>query len=228
VTQVIDNSGNVGYYTSLAFDGIGAPHIAYFDESNDRLKYAYYVPSTGRWEYEIIDGNNGSMGTYASLVIDHAGVSHVSYYDFTPGIIPRLKYAVRSGTAWIPVVVDGDPVALLESNAPDSPDAPDIVDAIFETGGVGMFTSIAVDSANQPYISYYDSVNEDLKYAFLSPAGWQYRPVYTQGNSGLFTSIAVGTDNLPRISFQDATERQLKYTRSAELDFQYFMPFTAK
>lgn len=226
VTQVVDNSGDVGYFTSLKFDASGAPHIAYFDESNDRLKYAYYA--SGGWQYEIIDGL-GSMGTYASLVIDHAGVSHVSYYDFTPGLSAgRLKYAVRTGTTWNAVVVDGEPDPPLAANAPNEPDIPDIVDAVSITGGVGLFTSIAVDSANQPYISYYDDENDDLKYAFISPSGWQSRPVYTLGNVGLFTSIAVGSDELPRISFQDATERQLNYTRSAVLDFQYFMPFTSK
>ncbi len=227
-TQVIDNAGDVGYYTSLALDSSGAPHIAYFDETNDRLKYAYYVPGTGRWEYEIVDGL-GSMGTYASLVIDHAGVSQVSYYDFTPSLTAgRLKYAVRTGTGWSAVVVDGEPDPVLAASAPRETDYPDIIDAINIKDGVGLFTSIAVDSANQPYISYYDAENGILKYAFLSPAGWQNRPVYTSWNSGLFTSIAVGSDNLPRISFQDATERQLKYTRSAQLDYQYFMPFTAK
>ena len=230
-TQIIDNSGDTGYYTSIAIDSQNAPHIAYFEEQNDELRYAYYVPSTGRWEYETAD-NQGSVGTYASLALDSHDLARISYYDFTPNITPRLKFAQRIGpNDWQTSVVDGEP--LTQQQMQDNPyfkaNAPDVVDAINASGGVGMYSSLALDSMDQPHISYYDAENQSLKYAFWSPTGWQTRTVYKNKNdAGEYTSIGVGSDNNPRIAFHDTFNRELKYARAAQLDYEFFLPFSSK
>ena len=38
-------------------------------------------------------------------------------------------------------------------------------------GDVGKYTSIALDSNEQPHISYYDSGSFDLMYAYYGPTG---------------------------------------------------------
>ncbi|MBN1976205.1 MAG: hypothetical protein JW918_02290 [Anaerolineae bacterium] len=37
----MDQPDDVGWYTSLAFDAQGRPHIAYYDRTREALKYAY-------------------------------------------------------------------------------------------------------------------------------------------------------------------------------------------
>jgi hypothetical protein len=226
VTSVVDNSGDTGFYSSIAIGPDNAPRIAYFEEQNDEARYAYYVPASSRWEFEIIDPV-GSVGTYMSLAVDPFGVAHVSYYDFTPFITPRLKYAVRTGVDdWWTTVVDGEALTAfqLETNPYFSPNAPDVVDGVNATGGVGMYSSIALDSLNRPHISYYNATDGDLKYAFWSGSGWQLRTVYSQGDAGQFSSIDIGSNDLPHIAFHDKTERELKYTRAATLNFQVYIP----
>lgn len=228
----VDNIGDVGEHTSLALDTNNAAHITYFDESNDRLKYAYFAPASGTWNHETVD-EGGSVGLYSSLKLDTFNVPHVSYYDFTPNYPAQLKYAVRTGmNQWVVTVVDGHAAGSRqpENDPAFSLDAPDVV-AAAETvlpTGVGAYSSLALDSLNQPHISYYDATNQDLKYAFGNAFGWELRTIYSPGNTGLYTQIGLNNSDLPGISFQDVTQREVKYTHAAYLNFQVFLPLSTR
>jgi len=81
-------------------------------------------------------------------------------------------------------------------------------------GNVGGFTSIALDSNNNPHISYYDYTNGDLKYAYKNASGWHIETVDSEGDVGQSTSIALrklGLWELPHISYYDYTNGDLKY-----------------
>jgi hypothetical protein len=62
----------------------------------------------------------------------------VCYHDFKNF---DLKHARWNGTGWNIETVDSD-------------------------GRVGSYTSLALDSGDNPHISYYDATNNDLKYAY--------------------------------------------------------------
>ncbi|HEX9664684.1 MAG TPA: SBBP repeat-containing protein, partial [Patescibacteria group bacterium] len=88
------------------------------------------------------------------------------------------------------------------------------------TNDVGQFTSLVLDSANNPRISAYDFTNRDLRYSFCSIASgcdslvdWtSYTIDFSVNDVGAFSSLALDSANNPRIGYYDATDRDLKFT----------------
>lgn len=98
--EVIDTSYNVGWNTSIAFDGNNHAHISFSDPSplidstgNGFLKYA--SDATGTWSIFIVDSANAGM--YTCIAIDTNNIPHFSYTAIDPffgsGI---LKHAFQS------------------------------------------------------------------------------------------------------------------------------------
>jgi len=64
-----------------------------------------------------------------------------------------------------------------------------------------MWPSIALDSHNNPHISYVDNSRTALKYATRTDSGWNIQTIgYTPND---FPSIAVDSEGYPHISFDD-------------------------
>lgn len=110
------------------------------------------------WHVETVD-RDGNVGWYSSLACDNQDNLHVSYYDETR---QALKYAYFNGSAWSVQTVDAD--------------------------RCGRYTSLALDSRNQPHISY---AGNGLRHAFQNGKTWNLTQVnreYLQFS----TSLALG------------------------------------
>jgi hypothetical protein len=182
-SQTIDSEGSVGYYSSIATDNAKGIHIAYLDETNFDLKYAY-KPSGGNWMTYIVD-SPGNTGKFPSLAIDSSNGIHICYqkeFDWD------LKYAYKpSGGNWTTYVVD-------------SP------------GQVGGWNSIAIDNKDGVHISYLDETNYDLKYAYKPSGGiWSNYSVDIIGDVGTRTSIDVDSTIGVHISYHNTSDDTLKY-----------------
>jgi hypothetical protein len=76
-------------------------------------------------------------------------------------------------------------------------------------GSVGYYASLALDGEGYPHISYYDSGNDFLKYAYQDAAGWHIEIVDNNVPS-YKTSLALDGDGYPHISYT-ASGTDLKY-----------------
>ena len=176
VQLVSDGSYVYGSYPAIALDGSGQPRISYLNE-NEELQYAS-IEQSG-WQIETVD-RTGYVGGDASSAIDSSGQPHVAFKDFGAAFCPpqAVKYASYDGTAWQ-------------------------IETVMAGAGIGSYISLALDAADQPHISYYDSANGDLKYAHYNGVSWQIETVDSAGEYvGQYSSIAVDAADRPHIAYR--------------------------
>ena len=187
----VDTRYDVGFWSSIAVDSNDVPHIAYFSEQYDDMKYATIV--SGAWKNYTLD-DAGNVGAFTSIAIDSLDRPHISYRDRDKGV---LKYIVRdTGGNWSnPVIIDN-------------------------YANVGWYTSIAIKpGTNVPCISYYDYTNRNLKYACKSD-GWKVitltsilEPPDQVKHEGMFTSLAFDAYGYANISYFSEGEGYLKHAK---------------
>jgi ELWxxDGT repeat protein len=145
--ETVDQSGDVGKYSSLTVDKDDDVHISYYDHTNTNLKYAYLDFDTSLWSTETVDGGFGAgevgdVGKHSSLAIDGDDNLFISYYDESN---KDLKIAEKYD--------DGD------WN----------IETIDAAGNVGKYSEITIDKDDIPNVIYYeDSIaSKGLKFSCL-------------------------------------------------------------
>ncbi len=237
-TKTVEMGGTVGQHTSVALGSGNYPYpsVAYYDETNDSLRFASWNGT--HWKIEEVD-DSGDVGQYASLELDSNDFAHIAYYDATKG---NLKYAKSNGTDWsISTVDDFGDVGQFASLELDRYDRPHIsyYNATKESlmlaswngthwniqevdlGHVGSHSSLALDTNDLPHISYYDDKYTHLRYAHYDGEDWNIHYPDASSLVGEYTSIALDSDNRPLISYYDRGERQLKYALKVVGDTWY-------
>jgi len=125
----------------------------------------------------IVD-SDGDVGRHNALAIG-TGRMGIAYYDADRGQLKYAEKSVCSSGKWTePVVVD-------------------------DTGDVGRFVSLCMDSSDSPRVSYHDRTEGDLKYGERTSGGWVVQTVVSPGMTGMHTSLALDQDGQPWISFYD-------------------------
>jgi len=127
----------VGQGNSIAIDSRDRPHIAYFDLNNRAIKYTERTGSD--WQTEVVDKVVGSLSQadHLSLKLDKHDRPHLAYVDTGVGAV---KYAERDDTGWHTEVV--------------------------EQGALGEYPSLCLNDKDEPYISYHDATDGDLRIAY--------------------------------------------------------------
>ena len=127
------------------------------------------------------------------------------------------------------IYVDADGVAHISSIDPEEFGAPEAVeyyrvepggDLTVESVGSGQqtykyATSVAVDSAGTPYVTYYEQDEKDLALATRTASGWEIERVDSEGDTGLFASIVVDADDRIHISYFERSDNETGTVRYA-------------
>ncbi len=219
-TETVDSVGNVGKWCSLVIDNGDRPHIAYYDESNADLKYAFHDGTA--WQIQVVD-SDGFVGAYCSLALVGASRPMIAYYgDVDVG----LRVATYDGSAWTIETVDGGrgrgwytSIVVGRDQAPHIAYYDPVNTSLryaTKTGGVWMTTmvdpggnvggetAIAVDVDGLPQIAYRDVGNEALKHAAFDGGSWNYETVDDVSRVRSAIGLVIDDANRPHIAYFNA------------------------
>ncbi len=111
----LDGQGadDIGKWSTLSLDGSGNPHVVYYDDTANRLKYQYYngsawvtVSTTDVWNGSSDFADQLTLGQYSSIAVDKSSgdafVSCLATYtdNDTHNPVNRLRYAKYDGSSW--------------------------------------------------------------------------------------------------------------------------------
>lgn len=236
---VVDENGDVGKCNALAFDSRGNPWISYQDVTNNALKVARWVPDTepaetGSWKITTVANGGGGQ---TSIALDSSKNPHICYYNASE---ESLNYAERDrkGNWKIETVADfhqGKNSALALTSVGNAcigyydemnhavnyatqtgPGTWNIetVEKGITLGDEGGPITLALDSAGNARLAYYDNEGQRMSYAQQTGTGsWDIEKV-DAGRIGQHPSLALHPANsIQAISYlhADGSSTKLKY-----------------
>lgn len=239
--EAVDTMGQVGRGNSLALDADANPHISYYNQDTNTLRYAYR--SGNIWYTEVVDDGNGE---HSSLALDASGFPHITYV-----MDGYVRYAFKNATGWhreqvmdargslqnsLDLALDGDGtphivLTLLRrgsgmTRATVNYAHPGVAawrldtlaDSICEETCTAVASSaLAIDVAGQPHVVYtrlrpLGSNFSDLWYAQRKGDIWVHNVVAPVGFYGA-ERVALALDSLgsPNVSFSQGPVPDLLY-----------------
>ncbi|MGF1506727.1 MAG: hypothetical protein ACFB51_16580 [Anaerolineae bacterium] len=181
IIRELGDLGNSAFYPNVALDSSGNPVIGSQDSSFDQLELVRCTDPTCASSTVTVVDSQGDVGQYASMALDSAVRPVFCYYDAT---ITDLNLAVCNN-----LTCTNPTFRVLDASG----------------GDVGLYTSIVLDDANRPIISYYDAATpEKLKLAVCNNPTCT-NPAITTVDSGAgigeYTSVTLTPEGLPVISY---------------------------
>ncbi len=175
----VDTDIGTGSFSSIALDKNNLPHIAYADKQNLRLKYARY--SGSEWVITPDVDPDIDVAEYISIDTDSSDNPHISYYDAQN---KDLKYSHWNGALWSRSIVEqSGEVGEFSSLKVDSKDHIHISYADISNTQLryayyngsewsmttlddapSQYSSLDVYYNDNPYICYFNSFNEELRF----------------------------------------------------------------
>lgn len=232
-TELVDNGGGnqVGHYSSICVDKDDVLHIAHYDQTAQRIKYAY--GTTGSWNNETIPAAASPNGE-CSIAVDSKNMIHISFWD---GIGGWARYYYGSTGSWTEEMVQAGTNGYT-SICVDSNDVPHMV---YWDNGVGMKyaykphgsgwlteTCDAGMAAINPFTSYdrrivadsqdvihmiwnVNTVPSTLRHVYGNYGAWDVNTADNVNSPGNYCALFMKKDVL-YIGHEDNTNGFMRYT----------------
>jgi len=184
-TEIVDDEGNTGRYTSIDIDSRNYPHISYCREDNGGfVKYAYW--NGVNWILSTIDkGFDYTFGNVltTSICLDSNDYPHIAYAK-PPNMV---NYASWNGTIWN-------------------------IETIYTGNGIYGSVGLILDSNDNPHISYCDGLGSFvLRYAHRHNSEWSNDIIDNIKSSGFHNSISIDSNDCVHIAYSNIDHKEIKY-----------------
>ena len=228
--EIVDRTRGVGSFASLALDSVGRPHVAYRDEVNNAIRYAFR--DSAGWHVEVVDANAplyfGSGPT--SLAMADDGTAHLAYVVQEQG--PAIRYAFRDATGWHGELIG---TGLDVSLALDHTGSPHVVYGEYDmlyafrdaTGWHAEMAnadcmvstaSLALDAEDQAHVACYrydggPAPELSVLYNYRDAAGWHAELIERTASwtNTYSSSIALDATGDPHVSFFGGQDGDLRF-----------------
>lgn len=195
----IKTSTATALYVSLDFDSTNQPHIVYYDFEKRRLVYTYRIKNS--WIENILTKTD-DQGYFASIKIGSDNKPRITFINNTNKTIKLITQSLKG--------------EFIEEDITTLP----VFDMYFSA------TSLALDSANNPNIAYYEYGSKDLIYGKKTDSVWSFETVDSGGNVGGFTSLVIDKSNKAHIAYSDLTNYRVKYATNFKGAWYIIAPAT--
>jgi len=224
-TEIVDSEGDGGWSPYITLDNNDRPHVIYgyseptntsFDKKY--LKYAYL--DGDKWYNETVDyqGRSGENFKY-SIVIDDKNRPHIYYLkseipsyayldgeqwhmeiykeflEFEKDLGYYVEFAIDSNFNPYLVFIDDNTLNIAQYDGKNWS-----IEEVDSREGGYMEPSFALDSRDNPHITYWNNWEDTLKYAFYDEKGWHIETVLT--GDGSYSKLIIDNNNIPHISFE--------------------------
>ena len=183
---MVDFESYVGNYASLALDESGNPHLSYqYDPTGSGAELRHAYWTGSTWITEAVE-SGPYAGTSTSLKIGSDNRPAIAYLSNGSDI----KYAKWNGSAWISEMLASGSDAWWRKPA------------------------LALDSNNQPRLTYFNGDTGALIYAAWNGSSWINQTI----DNGLgtdwyagYSSVSLDSMNRPHVAYYDRVNKSLKY-----------------
>ena len=240
INRIDSNIVNADSKIGLDLDSNDFPHIAYITkENNKQLRYAKPL----YWAYINITSPNGEIWneentyniTWTSNFVNSVDITlyKLEFKSITLSkntwkyysTIATSVNALNGKYVWnIPKHMDDSSFYYINITDSDHRDVYDCSSLFRISQQKGLFieqldisattVSIAIDTLNNPHISYYNKSGDQLEYVHWENGHWNFEEIDPlNDNVGIFVSLALDSFNRPHIAYYDALNKDLKYAR---------------
>ena len=186
-----DSVGSVGPHSSLALDTAGNPVVSYHDIANADLKVVHCNDPNCAGGNESVVSVDGTGGLETSLALDAVGNPAISHYSPTRGELRVVR-----------------------CNDANCAGGNESVVSVDDAGNVGFQSSLELDAAGSPVVSYFDQTNVDLKVLHcndtMCAGGDESIVAVDTAGAGKHSSLELDAAGNPVISYHDSANGDLK------------------
>lgn len=232
-SELVDETGHVGRFASLALDDMDRAVVAYYDLDRGALRLARQRSSG--WDRATVD-DDGMAGAFTSLALDTMGRAWISYYVLRDG---ALRVAREDATGFAIETVDGtsEDAGWFTSIAINARGEPRIAHHDFDAGRlayvsggaswsrvrldggapanrVGRHASLALDGAGRPHITHADATAEALRWTHFDGGGWRHELIDDR-DAPTTSSVAIGPDGQPRVAYHASGSEDVRLATRA-------------